>query len=315
MKINYFKEKQFPWKNTIFIVGLPRSGKSTIYNILSSCNNTESLEEPFSILSIAQKASLYEVGSKAYIDFMDLYLSNAAVLFNELSMGRIYNFRKIDKSYIYNYKTHRRVEFSHSLKRQIDVVEYTNRTDLNFILAMNDIERCLDFLVNPMPNPFIVKTKRNIIDIAYEISEKGWLSDESLISNINITPAFCEKVRYKSKDIFIPYLISSDDIKLFLSLSLLERSFMFSFLQDKFLKSSIEKINKNVIEIDFEDIAKKPKKTLNELISSIGLQPTKITKKNLKELEEAEIFYSERKMSDMGFSSKLIDFIKQRSDI
>lgn len=55
MKINYFKQKQFPWKNTIFIIGLPRSGKSTIYNILSSCNNTESLEEPFSILSIAQK--------------------------------------------------------------------------------------------------------------------------------------------------------------------------------------------------------------------------------------------------------------------
>lgn len=310
MKVFFNKNQSFPWKNTNYIIGLPRSGKSTVYNILSSCKNTQSIEEPFSLLSIAQKSSCFKVSSRYYRNLLDAYISNAEVLFNELVLGRIYNFRKIDKSYVLNFKTQEDIDFSHSLARQKDVLKYTTDTNLNFIIAMNDVESCLNFITSSMPNPILIRMQRNFIDIGFEIAEKEWLSDFSLSTHSNMTPAYSKVIKFKGKSIFVPYIIPKKFISKFMDLSVLERSIYYAYIQDKILTKnliSIDKFSKaKVLNINFNSLTGNLELILMELIKNLDLIPTSITKKLIDGLSTVNFKCDNKCLNDIQLSDNFI---------
>ena len=101
--MKYWKNQPI-WKQTIYVLGLPRSGKSTIFNILASCENVEGLEEPLDLLGLAQKMAYYKDKPIITQDFKDLYLALMDNHYSELTLGRTYNLRKQDKSFILNFK-------------------------------------------------------------------------------------------------------------------------------------------------------------------------------------------------------------------
>lgn len=271
MKNNFSYWKGLPsWKNSIFIIGLPRSGKSTIFNFLSSCKNVQGLEEPLDLLSIAQQSSRFK-DKEILKTFEDLFLALMEYHFSELTLGRSYNFRECDKSYIMNFKSIQEVETSFSLKRRVDVIDYLKDKKSSFIIVFNDIEMSLKFLKKSSPNPTMIYIQRKVKDVALEIFEKGWLSDEQLASQFNLMPAYDRKINSNGIKIFIPYLIPACLVKYFISLNTLGRSYMFAYVQDLHLKKNIKKEWRDSIRLNFEDLVSDPYARVEKLVDKIGL--------------------------------------------
>lgn len=287
MKISYYKEKP-SWNQTIYVVGLPRSGKSTVFNIIGSCKNVESSEEPFELLTLAQKASCFSSNSITYESYLDSYMANMENLFSELILGRSYNFREEDKSCIFNLKSHDEIQHKHkNLLRRSDVIKTVSNNPYSFLIAFNDIEQSLHFITQSVPNPVLIHTKRDCHEVANEIAEKGWLTDEQLSTQANLAPAYRIKHKYKDKTIYVPYLIPTQSVKLFLSLDNYNRSLMFSFIQDYLLNKALKKYKNLIIEISYNQLMKAPNSVVSKLLKNLRLESTEITNKNLSIIKES----------------------------
>lgn len=260
------------WAKTIYITGLPRSGKSTLYNILGSCLNVEALEEPFELLSVAQKGSSFPADSELYAHFLDSYMAIMENLFSELVLGRIYNFRGKDKSCIYNFKTVEHVQQAHSLLRRSDVLQHTAKSDYTFLVAFNDIEKSIKLITQQAPAPMIVHVKKDYREVGWEIAGKGWLSDEQLSTQANLTPAYGVRRQWQGQDLYVPYLFNDENIELFLSLDTLNRSLLYAFLQDQALEHALGQYQGKIVRIQFEELANEPERVARALMQSLGLQ-------------------------------------------
>lgn len=285
MKIRYYKSNP-SWGKTIYVIGLPRSGKSTIFNVIGSCGYVEALEEPFELLSIAQKGSCYLPDSSIYESYLDSYMAAMENSFSELVLGRIYNFRENDKSCIYNIKSPEHVVNAHNISRRSDFLNYVRKTCHAFLIAFNDVEQAIKLITSNVPEPRIVHVKRNYHEIAGEIADKGWLTDDQLSTQANLTPAYKLVIRIMDKNIYVPYLISEENVDLFLSLDNYNRSLMYAFLQDNALEKALKDYQKPVIKILYNDLMSCPNAVIGKLLADLSLEPTQLTKKNIQSIKQ-----------------------------
>jgi len=297
------------WKKTIYVVGLPRSGKSTTYNVLASCKDVEALEEPFDLLSIAQKASQYSPDSVIYQQYQDLYLAMMENHFSELVLGRTYNFRKQDKSYVFNYKTSDHVELAHARARRKDVLTYAQSANTNFVIAFNDLEQSLNFVAAGIPNVQFVHIKRNVLDVALGIAKKEWLTDEQLSTQANLAPAYRLTMRSNGKLLYLPYLINETQAKLFVSLNNFERALMYAVLQNRALVNALSETQYPCLTIHFEEMLRQPHKKLNELIDRLNLIKTEVTTQNIDAIEKLRLSSGEPNVERPELSPTLKRFL------
>jgi hypothetical protein len=267
-----FYKHQPAWAKTIYITGLPRSGKSTLYNVLGSCQHVEALEEPFELLSLAQKGSAFAQDSAIYAHFVDLYMSVMENQFSELVLGRNYNFRDKDKSWIFNFKTAEHVQKAHGILRRSDVLRHTAEKDFTFLIAFNDIEQSIPLITQCTPNPVIVHVKKDFREIGQEIAEKGWLSDAQLNTQANLTPAYGAIREWRGTKLYVPYFLTDENIDLFLSLDTLNRSLLYAFLQDQALEHALQHFEGKVIRVSFKQLCAQPESTLSQLMQDLNLQ-------------------------------------------
>lgn len=307
-----FSKKDPAWKKTIYIVGLPRSGKSTVYNVLASCEDVEALEEPFDLLAVAQKASQFAPGSDAYMHYHDLYLAFMENDFSELVLGRTYNFRRQDKSCIFNYKTAAHVDLAHSRARRMDVLNYAKNADASFVIAFNDVEQSIDFVSRGVPGAQFVYVKRALTNIARDVVEKKWLSDEQLSTQANMAPAYSAVVESGGRLIYLPYFIQEQDADLFVSLDDYERAVMYVMLQDRALTSALSKTKTPCHSVSFEDMVNSPEQLMNELIHGLGLKKTETTEKNIQAMKSINIAAEADQQGLRDLSPGLKSFLRNR---
>ena len=281
--LRYYKSTP-SWSKTIYVIGLPRSGKSTVFNILGSCLNVEGIEEPFDLLVLAQKGSCYARDSEIYESYLDSYMAIMEHLFSELFMGRIYNFRIKDKSCIYNIKSEEHVKSAHEIARRCDLMSAIQNIHSTFLVVMNDVERSIEMLISRVPDPTIVYLKRDFYDVAVEIADKAWLTNEQLSIQANLTPAYCNIAKLGKAIIYVPFIIDNRDIELFISQDNFNRALMYAYVQDCNLKSALKKYRNLVIEVQLEDLLASPRKVAYDLLDCLDLKKTMMTDSNIQGL-------------------------------
>lgn len=281
--VQYWKNQPV-WKQTIYVLGLPRSGKSTIFNVLASCENVEGLEEPLDLLGLAQKMANYKDNPIVTQDFKDLYLSLMDNHYSELTLGRSYNFRKQDKSFILNFKSEHHLARAQALNRRLDVLEHLADKNAVFLIVFNDMEDSLEFITADVPCPQLIYIRRDWRDVAIEIMEKGWLSDEQLKSQTNLLPGYQKKVILDGSEFYIPFVVPVEAHNIYLSLSELDRALLYTNIQSINLKNAIANVGIKSHQIDFESLIKNPKRQMKSLKDELGLMETEMYRKNIAKL-------------------------------
>ncbi|MBM5796686.1 MAG: hypothetical protein FJ060_00700 [Cyanobacteria bacterium K_Offshore_0m_m2_072] len=309
MKIQFFKNFH-SFSQTFFLVGLPRSGKSTLKNILASAANTEALDEPLDVIAVASNGAGFDPGSTSYVQFMDIYKTLLENHFSELSLGRSYNFRSCDQSFVFNYKQISCVRNAMLRRGRSDVISHAANSPLALILALNDVDLCLEFLCEGAPKPVVVQIANNPISVAREIEKKEWLSDDQLSRNANLLPAYSIVRHHGNKTLYLPYFISENLADLFCSLGNFERSLMYVFLQANRLNMSISRLhNVPFYSVDFSELTHEPTAIGLSLLSKFSLEPTPLTYEIFRKINPYSC-YSER-LRNLGLDSRLLDLLEK----
>ena len=282
--ITFFKN-QFSWKNTIYVLGLPRSGKSTIFNLIASCADVQGVDEPFELQVIAQKGGEYETSSPHFAALNDAYLVMMENYFSELILGRRYNFRNIDKSCILNIKSQSEVNASLSRRGRTDVLSYARNTNATFVVAYNNVENALEFITQGAPSPKIIYVSRNIDDVATAIAEKKWLSDEQLSGQTNLGSSFRTVVQSGSKLLYVPYQIPESLHSVFVESNSIRRAEIYCRCQADSFHTALSKSNVKCLWIEFEDFLRDPNKVLTEIFRFADIKSGSLTSKLLSTLK------------------------------
>jgi hypothetical protein len=308
--INFFRDS-FDWDQTIFILGLPRSGKSSLLKIIGSYRDFEFSEEPFDATLLALKSSNYKLGSPVYNDLHDGYLAVLEHIYSECKLGRNYNFRNIDQSYILNFKSDKDISISHSISRRKDLLKLLENKNKkqSLVLVLNDMEFSLPFITNKVPSPVIVFVKRDVFEVASEIANKGWLSDNSLSTQADLTPAFRNVFTFGEKRLYVPHFINKEEAALFYSLDQFNRSLMYAALQSNNYNNFLNNYSGRVIEISFEDIFINPLLLSSHLEKELEASPGDKTLNNISNLAKN---FNNDIPSDHVLDNNLIVYLKSR---
>lgn len=281
--VQYWKNQPL-WKQTLYVLGLPRSGKSTIFNVLASCEHVEGLEEPLDLVGIAQKIAGYKDKPLVTRDFKDLYLSLMDNHYSELILGRSYNLRKQDKSYILNIKSVQHLTLAQARNRRVDVLEHLEGSNSVFLIVFNDMENSLDFITSKVPYPQLIHVRRDWRDVGLEIMDKGWLSDEQLRNQTNLLPGYQAKIMFENSEFYIPFVIPVEVKNMYLSLSDLDRACLYALIQSNSLENEIANVGITSHQIDFENLVKNPSEQIGSLMDALGLQESEMYRKNIAKL-------------------------------
>jgi len=287
MVVKFFKGVP-SWQHTCYVLGVPRSGKSTILNLLGTVDRVEILDEPFEIQLIAQKGGRCEPGSELYEEYMDSYMALLENSVSELVLGRRYNLRRNDKSCVYNVKSAQHVDRAFSRSRRLDAIEYIKNNDLILAMAFNDLESSLPFIVDErIPRPKIIHIVRDIEECIVEVDKKGWLSDEQLATLTNLSPGYKFISSTAANNLYLPYVLNESQLEAFISASDRERATMFISAQHDQLTSTLSNITDiPILRVMHNHLLDDPEGTMNDLFSFMDVVPTEITMANVEQISQ-----------------------------
>jgi len=273
----FYSKDGVSWKQTIFVLGSPRSGKSTLLKLLGSCRLTQFAEEPFDLTVIAQKSQGMLKDSVIYKHYADFFQASLKNHYSELSLGRGYNFRKIDNSYVYNIKRRQDLRDQMKSPRRSDVIKLKAFTEGSFLLALNDVEGSLGFIRDNSPNPRFIWVERPILELAREIASKGWLSNDSLSQQNNLTPAYHSKHESRFGKVYIPYFVPSNLVDTFLELNDFDRAHFYVLSQRKVIMKLKHDFPKYIQVVNLRNLELNSKYFLNNFLEEFNLSMTKKT--------------------------------------
>jgi hypothetical protein len=170
-----FFKNFFPNARLTYLIGLPRSGKSTA--LYAGADNLTSffLDEPFALHSAASRINIWSPNDPFY----DLFLANLDFLLIEQILGRGFNFRTTDKSGIVHHKQKEHIEFCHSLPGARDAIAFAAKNDISVKIALNFADSYIDKIAQD-DRADIVFICSDIEAVKKRFLEKGWLSDYQL---------------------------------------------------------------------------------------------------------------------------------------
>lgn len=277
--IKYLKKEHY-WQKIFFIVGTPRSGKTTLLNIFNSCSNIEAVDEPVDLIGLAQTYSDLNVkNSMIKRQIEELFWMNADHLFSESVVGRNYNFRKKDISYIGNVKNKSQIKSAFKIRNKIETIQKIRSDRKSFAVSLNDCEKSLKMFDNNSSS--IIRIKSNILDVAKNMEIKNWFSDKQLSNDTNLLPGYKEIIKFKNKKFFIPYNIPKKDHQLFIKSNKYERGLLYYSYQENNLDNANDVKMTSIQYYDLFD-----QKLIDKLFKKFNLKSTSKTKRILKAIKE-----------------------------
>jgi hypothetical protein len=266
------------WRHTVYVLGMPRSGKSTVLNVINSCRNVEAVDEPFELTVMVQKGSAHTVGSPIHDEYGDSFMASMENYFSELALGRRYNFRECDKSSIFNVKSGDEIAEAHARLRRLDVLDYAAKVDTTFALAFNDVEDGIDILMRDAPDPTVLWLRRDVAAVADEIARKGWLSDEQLSAQANVAPAYTQTVTRAGRKVFLPYFVREGEADDFLAMDEYGRSELYCLRQEEVMLKAMARHEPNALHLDFQRLLLDTDKAFEAVLRRLRLVPTDRTR-------------------------------------
>lgn len=269
---------------TAIITGVARSGKSTLGNLLATHKNVEYYEEPWilNLLSAMVKLRMIdkEIGK-------DMFVSYLHELMNDMILLRQANFRPDDLGAIWKKKTAAEI-FSRLtlLRSRTDVKNFVVKNKSLCLLALRESPLFnLPTVFNFLPDCKIIHVIRKGIDVAYQIQEKGWLSDEQLIRPPHARIYY--PVPHKAKIFYVPSWIAPEEAEKFINYSEYERGLLYWCSLMENMAKSLDEIGekiRNIITMKFEDIIENPAQMAQKASSFLNISPSAITETALREV-------------------------------
>lgn len=196
----------------IFVVGLPRSGKTSFMQLLGSCKDVFTVEEPPDLIFNAHLASkYYDETSVGFVDPMfgfKLCIQNYAT---ELLLGRRFNYRDSDRTNIFDVKSSREQKVYLDLLGRRDAVNYSKKNRVTLVIALNDCESLLGFLHSSLGDVSIVRVDREFEQVVGLCRDKGWFRSLKFEDRIDMLP-FGRVRDFEGDKFIIPYNIGDDEM-------------------------------------------------------------------------------------------------------
>jgi len=255
------------------IIGVPRSGKTTLGNLLATNKNVEYSEEPWLLGTLPAMVKFgiidKEIGK-------DMFISYLHELMNDMVLLRAANFRPNDESSIWTKKTHIEI-FSRlvNLHSRKDVKSFVKKNKPLFLMTMSEaslfnLSSIFDFL----PDSKIIHVVRRGVDIASQTERRGHFSDEQLLNPPHARLYYPTK--YKGRTFYVPCWVDTKDKKTFLEYSDYDRGlFFWCVLMEKAIES-FEKLKnkKQYMTITFEDLIEHPREIMEKASAFLNIEPT-----------------------------------------
>jgi len=266
------------------VVGVCRSGKTTLCNLLATCKNVENADEPWTAKIIPLLTGLGLIGEK---EGKQIFMSFITELMNDMILLRRANFRPGDLSSIWLQKNH--IEIINrltALKTREDVKIFKDKNSPLLLLNLTEVMPFLDFFFEAVGDVSMIHVVRNGRDVAYDALGKRWFSDQQLSKPRKALPY----IKYQHNDLILhlPWWVSPGDEDLFLSYSEYDRCIYYwcQNIQSTLLNLNLSSNNSKFMTVHYEDIMSKSRETFYNVAAFLKIKPTPLSEIALADLNE-----------------------------
>ena len=261
-------------KKMVFIDGLPRSGKSSICNVITSLKNSESLEFCYTLEQLLPGIASRKININFAKAFINKHFDEIA--YNKF-LGRNSNFRPKDWTGIPNFSFPNIYKKRLKSKEGKKIIRDLKRTKNFFPFMSHNIMPNINYFYQLGLNSKIISLYRNPFSIVYSLFNKrvgNRTEKDSRVFTI---------LERASNGRLYPWYVGKDYKKWF-RFNEMEKS---AFIVLKLLKLSIKKHkyfkkNKKILTISYEDYLLNTNQVLQRICNFIKTKKTPITPKFLR---------------------------------
>lgn len=278
--------------DTVMISGIPRSGTSLLGKVIGSFKNFEyEFEPPLVNYFNALLKNKTEISSGIIIDILTTYFVEDIIV-NYLH-GRKYNFRYQDDSCIFNMKSYREVmERLGNIENSAQALELLENSSIRFSFKSPGIFNVIPLLFDAYGNFKLVDIKRNLYSVVGSMVRKKWCSDEKLNDDYYNTLS----PYYDNSQLLLTYHIEDENEKSWKEKNEVERvvKLVINMSKNKLKTFEMikEKYDDRIYEIKYENLLKKPDKTVNKVSLFLNVEKTNKTLENINKIRDEETKYN-----------------------
>lgn len=285
------------------ITGVCRSGKTLLGNLLATCGFVEHTDEPWLPMMLPVMVGQNLINEKLA---QDMFITYTCELFNDMVLLRLANFRPDDLSSIWNQKTHSEIfaRFT-TLKSRSDVRCFALEHNSLLLYNLAETVPFINFFTTILPNCKLIHIVRKGLDVAKDVTNKHWFSDEQLSRPRNAQ--IYREYDFKGKQWYLPWWVKSGEENVFLNFPEFERA---AYYWCELIERSID-ILKNIttkgycLTIRYEDLVTDPYKILNMATKFLTIEPTPLTQLMLSKIYSPKIQSSLPDISQVLYSRVL----------
>jgi hypothetical protein len=285
LKNSDYYSGEFTYNNpTVIITGACRSGKTTIGNILATCDEVEYADEPWFMMQISHMMANGTISTNKAKGLIPTYLSE---LLNDLILLRGANFRIDDLSSIWTKKRTEEILYRlTSVKSRADVQALIKENKTQLILTLSEAGPTLSNMTQHIGDVKVIHVVRNGLEVAQAIADKKWFSNENL-KRPNMA-MLTSKVNFKNTLYYIPWWVKEEDVELFLTYNDLERGLFYWCSIIEYSISNFKKV-KNVFTLNFESLLINPTETSRTVMDFLGLRMSKLAELKINDIKKSKV--------------------------
>jgi hypothetical protein len=270
---------------TVVITGVCRSGKTTIGNILATCNEVEYVDEPVLVMQLPIVAKTEHIDKKFALSWM---YTNVLELMNDTILLRNANFRPKDLSSIWNKKGADEIfERLININSRQEARELAAKNKSSLVLTLSQTMPFMDFITEAIPGVKVVHVVRNPFKVAADVVKKGWFSDQQLINPI--MPDMYVNFNYKNSLWYLPWWVDEGEYDYFIELSENERALYYWWSLISKGQIIMQKLNQQPIVVKYDDFLLNPYHQFELLSEKLGFTYCSLTKQKLNEIDSSNV--------------------------
>lgn len=275
----------------IILTGAGRSGKTTLGNILGSCDNVEHIDEPWFPMMLPIMA--YE-GMIAEDLAHQLFITQIVELLYDKYLMRHVNFRPQDLSSVWQQKTPKEIlSRLIGLDSREDARIYAAKQQPILVLTLTNTVPYIDFFRKAYPECSVIHVVREGLQVAMEFYSKGWLSNAEHLSPSQASPYRKYVSITDGTTYYLPYWLEQGQEQRYLAASEFGRGLHYwRRIMSGLDWSAAEESGQYIRTVKFSEIASCPENTIKTLLNDLGLASTSLTKQLLSQIKpdvDAEI--------------------------
>lgn len=267
--------------SVVIITGVGRSGKTLVGNALGTCHGVDHIDEPWFPMMLPILAGHGLIPEKLAIHMLQTSIGE---LSNDRILMRNVNFRPADLSSIWQQKTPQEI-FTRllGLYSRDDVRRYAHCKKASLVLTLTDTLPFWRFFCKALPGCQVIHVLRDGLDVAHDVAQKHWLSDDELLRPMNALPYREYSCPGNSSKYYLPFWVESGEEERYLSLSEYARGLYYwrRLMELSEFTDARQGYPQSPLVVKFQDVLNSPQETLSALIETLGMGKTELTEQHI----------------------------------